>query len=254
MIRLLAIYKAGLALAVGLTVIYAFQGCYPEFMSFFSNAFPPFIAGAAVGASTLALRRYGHGVRERFPLVWLCFTLGMTLWFMGETSWAVYTLLFGVELPYPSIADVFWLGGYIPLFIALYLYVKTFGSVLSRRTIGIAMLVTFILSVLVSTTLITPVVGADEDLVTALVDFAYPLLDLVLFSVAVLGLTVFLKGSLGKSWLLISAGILSFTGADMLFSYTTAQGVYYTGHLLELLFHFGDLLFILAFYVHVKEL
>jgi len=247
-------YKIGLVIAVGLTLIYAFQGFYPEFILSFSNAFPPFIAGAAVISSGFTFRKYGHNLRQRFSLVWFCFTLGMALWFLGETGWAIYTLLLGVEIPYPSIADVFWLIGYIPLFLALYLYVKTFGSVLSGRTLGISMTTTFVSSVLVSVALITPILGAEEDLITMFVDFAYPLLDLALFSMAVLGLAVFLKGKLGKSWLLINAGILADVSADILFSYTTAQETYYSGHPLELLFHFGYLLFLLAFYAHAKGL
>jgi len=223
-------------------------------MAYFSNAFPPFIAGAAVVSSGFALRKYGHNLKQRFSLVWFSFTLGMALWFLGETGWAIYTLLLGVEIPYPSVADVFWLSGYVPFFMALCLYVKTFASVLSKRTLGISMLTVFALSVLVSATLITPILGAEEDAITMLVDFAYPLLDLVLFSVAVLGLVVFFKGKLGESWLLINMGILSNVGADMLFSYTTAQETYYSGHFLELLFHLGYLLFLLAFYVHMKEL
>jgi len=42
--------------------------------------------------------------------------------------------------------------------------------------------------------------------------------------------------------------------ADSSFSYTTAQGTYYAGHPLELFFHFGYLAFLLAFYLHTKEL
>lgn len=254
MIRLLTIYKISLVLFVGLTLIYAFQGFYPELMTYFSNAFPPFIAGAAVISAGFALRKYGHNLRQRFSLVWLCFTLGMALWFLGETGWAFYTLALGVEIPYPSVADFFWLSGYVPFFIALYLYVKTFGSALSRRTLGIALAIVFALVITVSATLITPVLGVEENFITMIVDFAYPLLDLVLFSVAVLGLAVFIEGNLGKSWLLITAGILVDVSADMLFSYTTAQDLYYSGHFLEILFHLGYLLTLLAFYVHTKEL
>jgi len=247
-------YKISLVLASGLALFYAFQGFYPDFMSFFSNAFPPFIAGAAVISSGFALHKYGRNLRERFSLVWLSFTLGMALWFLGEVCWAIYALLLSVEIPYPSIADVFWLSGYVPMFIALFLYVKTFGSVLSRRMVGTAMVIVFVLSVLVSAILITPIVGAEEDLVTMFADFAYPLLDLALLSAAILGLAVFFKGSLGKSWLLINAGIMSDVVADILFSYTTAQETYYNGHPLELLFHWGYILFLLSFYVHTKEL
>lgn len=249
-----AMYKISLVLVSGLALFYAFQGFYPDCMSFFSNAFPPFIAGAAVISSGFGLRKYGRNLKERFSIVWLFFTAGMLLWFLGELGWAVYTLLLNVEIPYPSIADVFWLSGYVPFFIALYLYVKNFASVLSRRMLCIVLGIVVILCALASVTLITPIIGAEEDPIALVVDFAYPLLDLLLFSVATLGLAIFSKGSLGKSWLLINVGILMDVAGDMLFSYTTAQGTYYSGHPLELFFHWGYMLFLLAFYVHTKEL
>jgi hypothetical protein len=42
--------------------------------------------------------------------------------------------------------------------------------------------------------------------------------------------------------------------ADLLFSYTTLNGTYHDGHWLELFFHWGYILFALAFYTHRKEL
>lgn len=254
MLRLFAIYKVSLILMVGLTLLYVFQGFYPGFISFFSNAFPPFIAGAAVVSSYFPLRKYWQKAGERSSILWLFFTLGLALWFLGETGWAIYTLLLGVETPYPSVADVFWLSGYIPLFMALYLYVKIFESAISRRMLALSVATTLISAVFVSATLMAPILGAEEDLVTSIIDFAYPLFDLVLFSAAFLGLLIFLGGRMERSWLLINGGILSNALADVLFSYTVAQGIYYSGHLLEILFHLGYLLFTLAFNVHVREL
>jgi hypothetical protein len=251
---MLAIYKASLILIAGLTLLYTFQGCYPEFIQFFSNAFPPVIAGAAVISCGFSLEKYWHRIREQFSMVWLYFTWGLFLWFIGEVVWAGYTLIWGIEIPYPSVADAFWLCGYIPFFMALYLYLKLFGSALSKRILATSITVSLGLAVLVSATLMAPVLGAEGDVVTAIVNFAYPLLDLVLFSVAFLGLLIFFKGKLGKSWLLINMAILVNACADMLFSYTTAQGTYYSGHMLDLLFDLGYLLFLLAFYVHAKEL
>lgn len=250
---MLAAYKVSLVLIVGLTLIYAFQGYYPEFIQFFSNAFPPVIAGAVVISCGFSLEKYWHKAREQFSMVWLYFTWGLFLWFVGEAVWAGYTLVWGIEIPYPSIADAFWLCGYIPFFMALYLYVKIFGPVLSKRVLAASMAVTLGLTAIVSITLITPVLGAEEDLATMMVDFAYPLFDLALFSIAFLGLLIFLKGRLGKSWLLINMAILTNVCADMLFSYTTAQGIYYSGHPIDLLFDLSYLFFLLAFYVHTKE-
>ncbi|MEM3153325.1 MAG: hypothetical protein QW629_01260 [Candidatus Bathyarchaeia archaeon] len=250
---MLGIYKAGLLITVGLTLIYALQGFYPDFIGVFSNAFPPIIAGAAVVVSGLSLEKYWRKARGQFSVIWFYFTCGLFLWFVGEAVWAGYTLILGVELPYPSIADVFWTGGYIPFFIALYLYVKLFGGILTKRMVALSMVVTVALTILVTLVLLTPVLTAEEDLTAAVMDFAYPILDLSLFCVALLGLIIFWKGRLGKSWLLINVAILMNACADILFSWTTAHEIYYSGHMLDLLFDLAYLFFLMAFYVHAKE-
>jgi len=99
---------------------------------------------------------------------------------------------------------------------------------------------------------------SQQNFVTTSISFAYPSLDLLLFLVAVLGFLVFtftrLKGRIGVAWLLMNAAILLNVLGDMTFSYTTLNDTYYNGHPQELLFHWGYLLFALAFYVHAREL
>jgi hypothetical protein len=212
------IYKISLLIIVSLVALYTFHDYYPDFINFFSNAFPPIIAGAAVIVSGFSLERYWRKSRGRFPMIWLYFACGLFLWFLGEAFWAVYTLVLGVELPYPSVADVFWVAGYFPFFIALYLYVKLFGKVLTKKTLAFSMVSTAALTIIVATTLFMYTIGAEEDLVKLAIDFAYPLLDLLLFSVAHLGLIIFWKGKLGKSWLIMNAAIATDTFADILFT------------------------------------
>ena len=250
---MLTLYKITLATAVALTLVYAFQGFYPEFISPLSNAVFPVVASAAVFSSAFALRKYGPKP-TKFLMIWMCFTVGMTLWFLGELSWAVYTFFLSVEVPYPSIADIFWLGGYIPLLIALFVYSRLFASVLANRKKALIAALIIILGVLVSAALIVPIMGVEEDVATFIIDLAYPLLDIALLSMALVGLAIFQKGGLGKSWLWIILGIMLNVAGDMVFSYTTAQGTYYNGHLSELLFIYGYLFFMVAFYVHTKEL
>jgi hypothetical protein len=247
------VYWAGLIAAVSLFVLYLFQGHYPEFMTTFSNYFPPFIAGAAVIASIFALRKYWRNLGERFSRIWLAFTLGICLWFLGEVGWAIYVLL-GTEMPYPSLADIAWLAGYVPLFIAVYLYIRTFREAISKRKRIMAVALALVTGVVIFSLLASPIIATEEDLVTLAVDIAYPALDISLLMLALMGLLVFLKGRIGKAWLLITGAIVMEVIADMLWSYTTLQKTYYDGHPLELLFHWGYILFALAFYTHMKEL
>lgn len=248
------VYGICLVIALCLALIYAFQGYYPEPMSVFSNVFAPIIAGAAFVSASFAFHKYGTNIKQQFSLIWLNFAIGMLFWFLGESLWAVYTILLEVEIPYPSLADVFWLVGYVPMFMALCLYVKIFASALSKKVLSITIVAVTILVILVFVALIMPLINSGEDSIVQAVNFAYILLDLVSLSTALLGLAIFLKGRLGKSWLLINAGMASYTIADMLFSYTTTKNTYYTGHPLELLYHWGYILFLLAFYIHTKEL
>ncbi|MEM2106112.1 MAG: hypothetical protein QXV21_06600 [Candidatus Bathyarchaeia archaeon] len=250
---MLKIYKASILTIVGLVALYAFQGYYLDFISFFSNAFPPLIAGAAVIVSGVSLERYWRRVTDRFSAIWLYFTCGLFLWFVGEAVWAGYTLIMGIELPYPSAADVFWLAGYIPFFAALCAYVKLFGGALTKKTLVLSLAATFTLTIFVIFALLIPVLEAGDDPVTTTINLVYPLLDLSLFSVAHLGLIIFWKGKLGKPWLLISAAITVNAFADILFICATVQGAYYSGHMLDVLFQIAYLLYLVAFYVHAKE-
>jgi len=249
----LTVYKISVILVAGLTLLYALQGYYPNFISLFSNTFPSIIAGAAVVSSSFSLDKYCHRVKEKFSMVWLFFTCGLFLWFVGEALWTGYTLVLGIEMPYPSLADVFLLSGYIPFFIALYLYVKIFGSVLSNRILIVSLATTVALAISVSMALLTPILST-QDSATVIIDIAYPILGICLLSVAVLGLLIFAKGNLGKSWALINAAIILNTWGYALFSYTTSRGTYYSGHPIDLLYAVAYVFFLLAFYVHIKEL
>jgi len=241
-------------------LIYYFQSYYTHFMTLFSNTFPFFIAGAAVVASGFALRSYWENLESRLSRIWLGFSLGMIFWFIGELSWALYTLVFNVGIPYPSIADVYRLVGYGFLFFAIFTYIELFRSVISKRMVATASIfvlptsVGVIPSLLLSVSAKAPVVNVT----TLLVGFVYPLLDLSLLAQAMLGLLVFtttrLKGRLGSVWLLINAGIIMNVFGDILFSYTNLQNTYYNGHPLELFFHLGYLFFIISFYSHIKKL
>jgi len=254
------VYWLCLITAIGLIAIYIFQSFYPDFMYAFSNIVCPFMAGAAVFSSFFALWKYWESIGSRLSKIWLCFTVGMMLWFLGELGWAIYTMVLNIEIPYPSIADVFWLIGYVPLFIALLLYIDLIQPAISGKMFFMAAAFVAVASAVSFTLLMLPVLAgaSEQDMITLGISLAYPGLDLILFLEAVLGLLVFtftmLKGRVGRAWFFINFAILSNVVADGAFSYTTMDGTYYNGHPLELLFHFGYLLFALAFYVHSKEL
>jgi hypothetical protein len=249
-------YILSMLLGLALSAIYIFQAKYPDFMYVFSNAFPPIIAGVAVVFAGLALKRYWGRPNDKFSRIWLAFTIGMIFWFLGELGWAIYTLALSVEIPYPSIADAAWILGYIPLFAAFHGYVKNFQFTISKKLFRIGALIIDLVCLGIFAYFVMTVFAdmAGKEALALAFDIAYPALDLCLLGYALLALLIFMRGRIAFAWALISSALVMFALADMLFTYTTLQGTYFNGHPLELAFHFGYILYALAFYVHTKEL
>jgi hypothetical protein len=229
-------------------------------MIIFSNTLPSFIAGAAVVSSSLALRSYWENLESRLSRIWLGFTCGMIFWFVGEINLTLYNMVFNAGMPYASIIDVHRLVGYCFLFFAIFTYIQLLRPAISKKLVATASI--FLLPT--SASIIPPLLlsinakAVEMNLTTLLIELAYPFLDLLLLSQALLGLLVFtttgLKGKISSVWLFINAGIMMNVFGDILFSYTNLRNTYYSGHPLELFFHMGYLFFILAFYTHMKKL
>jgi hypothetical protein len=80
--------------------------------------------------------------------------------------------------------------------------VKSFSKVLSNRAIYLATITTIILLIVIFTTLIMPIFEFEFSTNT-IISSAYPILDVILLYIAILGLLIFYKGRIGKSWFLL---------------------------------------------------
>jgi hypothetical protein len=223
-------------------------------MTIFSNAFPPIIAGVTVITAMFALRRYWGGLGSKLTQVWICFTTGIFFWFLGELTWAIYVFTLKISIPYPSVADAFWLSGYVLLLLALTAYLWLVKPAISKTVLAAASTIALIMGILFSYFLVTPALMQETNLTTKTIDVVYPTLDFIMLTLAITGLIVLAKSRVTKSWILFNTGILMTAIGDSLFSYATAHDTYYEGHPLELFLHFGYIFFILAFYIHTKTL
>jgi len=257
--KLKVLYLLAFFSTLGVTVIYFFKA-HSDFLICFSNFLRPIMAGMSLLASGLALRHYWENLKSTLSRIWLCFTVGMIFWFLSELSGAILTLVLNLRNPYPSIADVYRLVGYGALFFAIFVYIGIFHTVISSKIVAVATAVTLPTSVGIIPSILLLARGkvSTVNLTTMLVTITYPLFDLLLFALAMLGLLLFtmtqLRGRVKGAWLLLNAGVLMNVFGDLLLSYTNLSGIYYEGHPLELFFHAGYIFFSLAFYTHTKEL
>ena len=242
------------AACVLLLVIYALYGLFPDAVALFTDYATPVVSGIAALLAVLATVRYGIVSGARFGKAWLLFALGMGAWFVAELVWAIYVLILDVPIPYPSVADSFYLAGYAFFVPGILIYVYIFSAAFTRQRLAITSAVIAVATLLTAWLLFVPVLGSTEDVLTKALDILYPILDVLLLGGAALGLAVFAGGRLGRAWLVLMTAILLDALADIVFEYMSWQGTYFSGSLSDFLYLWSYALFALAFYVHRSEL
>jgi len=186
----------------------------------------------ALAATILALLIW-RSARKGMVLkvIWGSLALGLLLWTIGEVIWAFDELIRGEELPYPSVADVVYVAGYIPLIVALYLRYHSLRAAPSRRWLLVTLGAFAILAALAVGFTIGPIVTYPEydRPVEQFLDALYPLGDLLVALGALLVVLVLSGGALSLPWAVIAAGFVVQSIADLLFSYATWNEIYLSG-------------------------
>lgn len=185
----------------------------------------------------LVVRHWGF--RGKVGVVHLGLFLGIFLWFLGDTAWTIYETILQIEIPYPSLADVFYLVGYIPIAIAIIQFLWAFRATLKKQSTFIALAVGLLFLGMTYTFLIGPIAVSTEDFLTKTYDVAYPVLDSALVVLAIFMFFVFRGGKMAGAWVWISLGLLLTALADIAFSLGSLQGWYYSGHPIELIQFWG---------------
>ena len=149
--------------------------------------------------------------------------VGLGLWFTAELIWAYYQLGLGIETPFPSLADAFWLAGYAPLTYHLY---RIYNTVTMKVTGKDAMVVVSVMMAAVLVFLLYLVFGVSgqhQGVLELIINLAYPVLDAILLIPAIIILWSFRRGEpVYTHWVMISLFIIFVTVADIGFDYALA--------------------------------
>ncbi len=160
--------------------------------------------------------------------LWGGITLGWTFWFLAELIWfsPVFT---GQEISYPSLADIFWVLGYVPMGIGLGIRLSSLPARLGTTGRSILWLLTIVLILVLLYLFVWPLLLKFDpaDVLVSVLNVFYPLADLILLLIAVRLLLVFQKGSYGRSWLVLSIGFVLLVMGDLLFSFASNANIYY---------------------------
>lgn len=201
------------------------------------------LAVATFAALNCALTARLSSGRLRSAWTWLA---GACLsWAVGQAIWSVYELALRDETPFPSVADVGFLGFPVGAVVALALFPAGASRHDRRRMSLDGLMVASAIAVISWATALGAVVdaGGDSILATA-VSVAYPLTDIALLVLCILVLARSTTHRLPLAG--IAGGLALMALADSGFAYATAKGTYATGSLIDLGWFFAFALLGLA--------
>jgi hypothetical protein len=153
---------------------------------------------------------------------WALMSVSAGLWAAGEVVWSIYEVGLGMQVPYPSLADVGFLAA-VPFAIA---GIRAFWS--DARGTSARWRVWFD-GLIVALALTSTAWGFglrtvwDSNSSTKLLDLAYPVGDILIGTVLILAIRRATGQQKGRMALLL-AGVASYSVADSAFAYLSAQG------------------------------
>ncbi|HTP06737.1 MAG TPA: hypothetical protein VMP08_00695 [Anaerolineae bacterium] len=182
-------------------------------------------------AAILALhasRTFEPGVSSRH--VWVLLGAGMTALAISETLWIAYHVV-GQPIPYPSLVDILWGIGFVPILASLVVQYRALHVQLSRNQ-KLLMLVIYLglllLALVVSLGYILSSPG-EVAVVQLLVGAYYLIGSLGVAFIATLSLMYLRGGLVARPWVYIVISILMFAVAGLAFSFGTWTNTYATG-------------------------
>jgi signal transduction histidine kinase len=177
----------------------------------------------AIAAIVAGLVRH----RPQRSLAWILFGVGLVFWTLGDAYWDAYSWFLRTEAPFPSIADVAYVGGY-PLLIAA-TFVLARGRSRPRLTDVLDSSVVAVGALILTWALLVEPLLSQTGLSAAgmAVTVATPVLD-VLLLVGVVQLAL-RKGVENAALRFLVLGITFQVVTDVAYSYLTLKGGYTNG-------------------------
>ena len=205
------------------------------------------VIALCAGAGSIRRGLRHTGADRRF---WLLLGAAMTSWSMGQAVWSWFESVLGREVPFPSPADLGYLG-LPPLaamaLLALPLAAQTTAGKLRTVFDGLMVAASLLLCSWILVLRHVFDAGADSP-TSAVISLAYPVGDVVLITMV---LTTWLRSrrtarQLPVSLPLVGSGLLAFAVADSGFTYETTMGVYSSGSVIDLGWFAGFSLILIA--------
>lgn len=140
-VRKIAVITLGIYILAYYITIGMFFGRQADLSQITSDILSLVGEGAAVLVIAIGLRWQ----KEKDKIVWIMFLLGIGMNAIGDFIWTMYEIPFKLQVPFPSVCDVFYLLGSVFYLIAIMLYIRNEKIFDVVRT-GFDILITMVVS------------------------------------------------------------------------------------------------------------
>ena len=186
--------------------------------------------------SILSVRLLVKFPSERMLL--LGFALFSVLSAIAETLFIIYESVLKTT-PFPSVADVLWLAGYLALFAFFVLYLRPIRQIIPKKVIVFSIIISA--GFLIPTVLQAYSLNADSDNAALAVALAYPVIDSMILCPVIIGMITLYRKRSDPFLFAMMAAILAFIASDSL--YLVIYNSYENGNPIDAGWIFGYILF-----------
>jgi hypothetical protein len=192
----------------------------------------------ALAAAILALVLYWSTRMSPSPEINLGLVVSFTLLALGELTWSIYAEVLNEELSV-SLADFFWLSGYVAMVAVLFKVIIDAKVKISRQIVAVEAVFWLAFSPLLAYVIRESYGSTDMSLLEKITWNLYTPLDGVILSLVILLVWSYRKGLLEDSWIIVGVCVAFYTVGDSLNTVYEAWGTYAIGSLPDV-FYIGS--------------
>jgi hypothetical protein len=192
--------------------------------NFLGNILRPLTASIATSLAVIVVRK--QGTRGIFGRAYSALAAGLVLYFIAEIIWAYYSIGLGVEVPFPSPADAFWLAAYAPFGYGLFRLANLHSKHKNRKRqlVVVAGIAAALSGFYIYELIAVSEISTFDDMAGLAIGIAYPILDAILIVPALLAVIRAGRGYLTSiPWIFISWVFTVI--ADTIFGFTAVMSI-----------------------------
>jgi hypothetical protein len=217
------------------------------------NNFVAILSGFIFLLSSIISFKYYKKIGDRGGVSSAIFWTGVSslLFFLGSIVWTYYNFIEKIELPYPSVADIFYVSMAIAYAIAIGSLLQIYKTSTSLKTWIVSIAVFILLTSVMFFYVGQPEISGELSFWENFFNFAFALSDSIYVGAGV-ALLIIAGGKIYKGIMVWVLGMFLITIADIVFSYRSATGELWNGDIADQIYTLSAIIFTYAIILLAK--